>query len=307
MAEAVQSIRIYLQWAVANLTWTAAVDILLVAAIFYGILYLIRGTQAVHLLRGILLLVLIVVLVGNVFHLAAFSWLIRNTFSALLVAIPVIFQPELRRALERLGRAGWLLNRGGVHASLSYVIDSVSRAAQELSERRHGALIVLEGDAVLEDVIATGMPLDAVVSSDLLLTIFFPNSELHDGAAVIRGNRLVAARCILPLAEAATGDGRLGTRHLAAIGLTEQTDALVIVVSEETGIISLARNGRMIRNLDKGRLARLLYRWLQAGSRRGPTRVLRRDVEVEEEEVPLATSDSVALDEERGSVAGSAG
>ncbi len=293
MTEVIQSLRIYLQWAVTNLTWTAVVDILLVAAIFYGILYLIRGTQAVHLLRGVLLLVLLVVLVGNVFHLAAFSWLIRNTFSALLVAIPVIFQPELRRALERLGRAGWLLNRGGADAAVSQVIDSVSRAAQELSERRHGALIVIEGDAILQDVVATGMPLDAVVSSDLLLTIFFPNSELHDGAAIIRGNRVVAARCILPLAEAATGDGRLGTRHLAAIGLTEQTDALVIVVSEETGIISLAHNGRMIRNLDKGRLARLLYRWLQPGGRRRAVGLVRR-----EEEVLPATESEELEDEE---------
>lgn len=256
-----------MQWALANMAFTAVIDILLVAAIFYGVLYLIRGTQAVLLLRGVLLLVLVVVLVGNVFQLVAFNWLIRSSFSALLVAIPVIFQPELRRALERLGRAGWFLNRGGADTAFSQVVDNVSRAAQELSERRHGALIVLEGEAMLQDVIATGMPLDAVVSSDLLLTIFFPNSELHDGAVIIRGDRVVAARCILPLSEVTPGDGHLGTRHLAAIGMTEQTDAVVIVVSEETGIISLARNGRIIRNLDKGRLARLLYRWSQADAR----------------------------------------
>lgn len=287
MAEALQTLRAYLQWALANLTFTALVDILIVAAIFYGVLYLIRGTQAVHLLRGILLLVLVVVLVGNVFHLAAFNWLIRSSFSALLVAIPVIFQPELRRALERLGRVGWLLNRGGTETDFSQVIDNVTRAAQELSERRHGALIVVEGEAMLQGVIETGMPLDAVVSSDLLLTVFFPKSELHDGAVVIRGGRVVAARCILPLAETMTPDGHLGTRHLAAIGLTEQTDAIVIVVSEETGVISLARNGRIIRNLDKGRLARLLYRWSQAGARRGTSGLFRR-AEQEEPEVPQA-------------------
>lgn len=285
MTEVLQTLRAYLQWAVTNLTFTALIDILMVAAIFYGILYLIRGTQAVHLLRGILLLVLIVVLVGNAFHLAAFNWLIRNTFAALLVAIPVIFQPELRRALERLGRAGWFLNRG-TGATAAQVIDSVTRAAEELSERRHGALIVLEGEAMLPEVIATGMPLDALVSSDLLLTIFFPKSELHDGAVIIRGERVVAARCILPLSETTPGDAHLGTRHLAALGLTEQTDAIVIVVSEETGIISLARHGRMIRHLDKGRLARLLYRWLQAGGRRGAAALLRRG-EIEEPETDL--------------------
>ncbi|MFQ6058100.1 MAG: diadenylate cyclase CdaA [Anaerolineae bacterium] len=259
MSEVWQTFRSYFDWTISNLTPLSVVDILLVAAIFYGLLYLIRGTQAVQLLRGVLLLVLIVVLLTNVFQLTAFNWLIKSSLSALLVAIPVIFQPELRRALERLGRAGVLITRPSSEATATRVITHVSRAAKELSERRHGALIVLEQDTGLQDIVDTGIEVDAMVSSDLLQTIFFPQTALHDGAVIIREDRVVAAACVLPLAENPPSDRYLGTRHLAAIGITEQTDAIAIVVSEETGTISIAHNGRMIRKLDEGRLARILH------------------------------------------------
>lgn len=259
MAEVWQTFRAYIDWTLSNLTPLSVVDILLVAAIFYGLLYLIRGTQAVQLLRGILLLVLVVVLLTNVFQLTAFNWLIKSSLSALLVAIPVIFQPELRRALERLGRAGLLLTRPSSEATATRVITHVSRAARELSERRHGALIVLEQETGLGDIADTGIKIDALVSSDLLETIFSPQTALHDGAVIIREDRVLAAACVLPLAENPPSDRHLGTRHLAAIGITEQTDAISVAVSEETGIISVAHNGRMIRNLDEGRLARILH------------------------------------------------
>ncbi len=265
MAEVVQTIRSYVEWALANLTFTSGVDILVVAVIFYLLLYLIRGTQAVQLLRGTLLLILGVVLISNIFNLTAFNWLIRNSITVLLVAIPVIFQPELRRALERLGRAGRIFGRSTSNTTLATMIESLTRAADELSGRRHGALMVLEQDTALQEIIKTGLTVDAALSADLLLTIFFPKTDLHDGAVIVRGDRIVAARCVLPMAEVPVTDAHLGTRHLAAIGLTEQTDAIVIVVSEETGTISVARNGRMVRHLDKGRLARMLYRLLSRG------------------------------------------
>jgi len=262
VTDVIQTARSYFEWAVANLNPTSGVDILVVAVVLYLLLFLIRGTPAVQLLRGTLLLVLGVVLVSNILNLTAFNWLIRNSIQVILISIPIIFQPELRRALERLGRAGQIFGRGTSSSVLAGIIDSLTRAAEELSERRHGALIVVEQDTGLQEIIKTGMNLDAALSADLLLTIFFPKTVLHDGAVIVRGDRVVAARCVLPMAEAPVTDAHLGTRHLAAIGLTEQTDAVVIVVSEETGTISVARNGRIVRHLDKGRLAKMLYRLL---------------------------------------------
>jgi diadenylate cyclase len=259
LADVWQTFHAYLDWTLSNLTPLSVIDILLVASIFYGLLYLVRGTQAVQLLRGTLLLVLVVVLLTTVFQLTAFNWLIKSSLSALLVAIPVIFQPELRRALERLGRAGLLLTRPPSEAITTRVITHISRAAKELAGQRHGALIVLEQETGLQDLADTGVKVDAIISSDLLETIFSPQTALHDGAIIVRENRVLAAACVLPLAANPPSDRHLGTRHLAALGITEQTDAVAIVVSEETGIISVAHNGRMIRNLDEGRLARVLH------------------------------------------------
>jgi diadenylate cyclase len=288
VTDVVQTFRSYVEWALANLTATSVVDVLVVALIFYLLLFLIRGTQAVQLLRGTLLLILGVVLISNVLNLTAFNWLIRNSIQVLLVAIPVIFQPELRRALERLGRAGRIFGRGASDATLATIIENLTRAAEELSERRHGALIVLEQETGLQEIIKTGMALDAALSADLLLTIFFPKTALHDGAVIVRGDRILAARCVLPMPEIPVTDAHLGTRHLAAIGLTEQTDAIVIVVSEETGTISVARNGRIVRHLERDRLARMLYRLL---SRRLPDRIphwLRPEAEPAESSASLA-------------------
>jgi diadenylate cyclase len=236
----------------------AVIDILLVALIFWGFLRLIQGTQAVQLLRGVILVVLAAVVLTSVLRLTAFSFLISKTLPALVLAIPVIFQPELRRALERLGRAGGLTNRQYAEPVAQYVINSVARAAVLLSDRRHGALVVLERSTGLQEYIDTGVRLDSLVTPELLLTIFYPNTALHDGAVVIQGDRVVAAGCVLPLSTGATLDYLLGTRHRAALGVTEQTDAVVVVVSEETGIISVAYNGRIIRRLDENRLTKVL-------------------------------------------------
>jgi len=298
--DALEAIRSYILWIISNLTLTGIVDILVIAVLFYGLLYLIRGTQAVQLLRGTLLLVLAIVLLSNVFQLTAINFLIRSSISAMLIAIPVIFQPELRRALERLGRAGRFFGWTTSEALTNPVIEHITRAAEELSERRHGALIVLERETGLQDIADTGMALDAAVSADLLLTIFFPKTELHDGAALIRHDRIVAARCILPLADRPVMEGHLGTRHMAALGLTERTDAIVIVVSEETGIISVARSGRMVRNLDKGRLSRMLYHWFQPQFIERFPRVFRRSAAEDEVSTPVgAPLTSVGVKVER--------
>lgn len=241
-----------------RLDWASVVDILLVSVIFYALLTLIQGTQAVQLLRGIVIIVVIIVVVTSVFELTALSWLIRVSLPALLVAIPVVFQPELRRLLERLGRGGGLLNLRSQETVMREVIETIAQASIQLSLARHGALIVLERETGLQDVIETGVRLNAQVSQELLLTIFFPSTALHDGAVIIRQDRIVAAGCVLPLSTANGGDRQLGTRHRAALGVTEASDAIAVVVSEETGIISITNNGRIIRRLDEKRLARIL-------------------------------------------------
>jgi diadenylate cyclase len=258
-------------WVFTRLDLLSVIDILLVALILYVVLRLMQGTQAVQLLRGMIIVVLLTILITSVLNLTAFSWLIRNSLSALLVAVPVIFQPELRRALERVGRAGFLMNRQ--ESTSDRVIEEISQACQRLAERRHGALIVLERETGLQEYVDSGTRVGGEVSAELLLTIFFPNTALHDGAVIICEDEIVAAACVLPLASDMP-DRQLGLRHRAAVGVTEETDAISIVVSEETGVISIAHNARMIRRLDvkrlgnilqafyKPRLPRALPRWL---------------------------------------------
>jgi diadenylate cyclase len=239
-------------------SWSSVLDIVLVALVFYGLFRLFQGTQAVALLRGILVIAFLLVLVGGS-QFTAFAWLVRNSLPVILVAIPVIFQPELRRALERLGRsAPVLVGRSGRDAPAQQVIHEVILAVESLARERTGALIVLEGDTGLEEFIETGERIDSSVTARLLTTIFFPGTPLHDGAVIIRGDRVMAAASVLPLTNRDLADSSLGTRHRAAVGITEQNDAVAIVVSEETGIISLARAGRIARRLDAARLRTIL-------------------------------------------------
>ena len=237
--------------------WRNLLDVALVSLIFYGLLLLFRGTQAIQLVRGLVVLPLAAALVNQTVQLTAFTWLISNSAAVVLVAIPVIFQPELRRALERVGRTAPLLVRRNDNATIQRVINEVIKAVEQMSERNTGALIVFEGATGLADYIDRGVALDAEVSSELLTTIFFPNTALHDGAVIVTQDRIAAASCVLPLTQRELGDSQLGTRHRAAIGVTEQADALSVVVSEETGTISVARNGRILR-IDSGRLRTLL-------------------------------------------------
>jgi diadenylate cyclase len=249
-----------LLWALDNLTFKSLLDIFLVALVFFGASFFLRGTQAIALLRGILLIIGSMLIVSSLLDLLALRWLLENMILVLGIAIPVIFQPEIRRALEQLGRAGALLNRGAPDNLRARIIDEVCQAAEKLSERRHGALIVLERNSNLQEYIRTGIPLNSDVTAQLLLTIFWPKTELHDGAAIIDGGgRIASAASVLPLtASRNLPDPKLGTRHRAALGISEVSDAVCVVVSEESGRISITNGGRIIPRLDSKRLRTIL-------------------------------------------------
>ncbi len=252
-----------------RLTWLSVLDILLVASIFFGLLYLVRDTQAMMLLRGIVVIVFFILLLTSLVNLPAFSWLARTALPGILIAIPVIFAPEIRRALERLGRAGTLLpGRRIANRTPEQVIRAVVEAAERLAARRHGALIVLQRLDNLEEYARSGVPLQAQVTAELLMQIFYPNTPLHDGAVIIRGDRVLAAACVMPLstsgALASAPTQQMGLRHRAALGISEASDAIAVVVSEETGGISVTHSGRMIRRLDAQRLENILEAFYSA-------------------------------------------
>jgi uncharacterized protein (TIGR00159 family) len=249
-----------LQYVLSQINWSTLLDITVVAVIFYWLLTVVQGTRAVQLVRGIIILWLASALLSSIFQLTTLTWLLRNSGVALLVAVPIIFQPELRRALEQLGRTGDWLSRGaaGSRKQIETMIDEVSAAAALLARQRHGALMVLERQTGLQDYADKGVILDAEVSRQLLANIFYPNSPLHDGAVIIRNGRIIAAGAVLPLSDNVTGPQTYGTRHRAAIGISEYSDAIAVVVSEERGTISIAANGRLVGNLTPDRLRRLL-------------------------------------------------
>jgi len=253
-----------LLWYLQRLDRIDILDISLVAFIFFWLLYLVRGTRAVPLLRGVILLIIVFTPLSGLIRLRAFGWLVQKALPALLVAIPVVFQPELRRALERLGRAGTLFGRAtGDRAILEQALAEIAQACHTLSGLRHGALIILERETGLQEFADGGVFLNAAVTSDLLVTIFDPRTVLHDGAVIVRRGRLLAAACVLPLSTAFLADRQLGLRHRAAIGVTEESDAIAVVVSEECGSISIAHNGRIIRNLGAKRLETVLSAFYQ--------------------------------------------
>ncbi|NJL94160.1 MAG: TIGR00159 family protein [Anaerolineae bacterium] len=249
-------------WTLQSLDWVALLDILLIAALLFAISFLFRGTQAVPVLRGTLVLLVIIGVLSVVPGLVALRWLLGTVITGAAITLPIIFQPELRRFMERLGRAGLAL-RGRQGTEQEQFINDLSATAGRLSERRHGALIVLEREDPLNDFTETGVPLESVFTPQLLLTIFFPKTELHDGAVILRGNRVQAAAAVLPLSAAHDLTQRkIGTRHRAGLGLSEISDAIVIIVSEETGQISVANQGRLIRRLDANRLTTILKAFL---------------------------------------------
>lgn len=235
---------------------SAVVDILLVSGSIYWLLLLVRGTTAMTVLRGVGVLLFGAFALSRVFDLTVLNWILRNSVAGLLLGMVVVFQPEIRRALERLGRTGLRTARRSERAD---AIHAVVRAAVQLGRQSIGALIVLERETGLQEVIDTGVPIRATLSVELLASIFPESSPLHDGAVVVRGDTIIAAGCTLPLSETVL-PAEYGMRHRAAVGITERTDAVVIVVSEERGEISICSNGRMVPNLDEERLSRQLSR-----------------------------------------------
>ena len=235
------------------------IDILIVAVIIYELLLLTRHTRGSALLKGLFLL-LVIMVVSNLLGLKSLNWLLLAILQNGALVLVILFQPELRKALERMGRSKLLTksNRRNVDEERDTVISEIVQTVVDLSRRRVGALLVFERQTGLEDVIETGTRLNAEVSAPLLENIFEPNTPLHDGAAVIRDDQVIAAACILPLAEASGVSRELGTRHRAAVGISENTDAAVVVVSEETGIVSMARDGALKRPLSTDELKAFL-------------------------------------------------
>ncbi|MBA4496037.1 diadenylate cyclase CdaA [Paenactinomyces guangxiensis] len=239
------------------------VDILIVSYVIYQLLVLLRGTRAVQLLKGVTVLIAIW-LISNVFHLSTLQWLIENLSSVGVIAVIIIFQPELRRALEQLGRGGFFNRSRQVKDQIAAkVVGEVTKAVSYFAEHHIGALIVIERQTGLSDYIETGTVLEAKLSSELLKNIFLPLAPLHDGAVIVRNGQLMAAGCYLPLSENPFISKELGTRHRAGIGMSEISDAVTVIVSEETGQISLAIQGNLERGLSEEEFVSRLYEELK--------------------------------------------
>lgn len=225
------------------------VDILLVWFVFYKLITIIKGTKAVQLLKGIFV-ILIVRFLTEVFGLSTLGWMMEQVLTFGFLAVIIIFQPELRRALEQLGR-GKIFARSSLQEDEEQkrLIEAMKKSVSYMAKRRIGALISIEKETGLSEYIETGTPLDATITSELLINIFIPNTPLHDGAVIVQKNKIAAASCYLPLSESPFISKDLGTRHRAALGISEETDAVTIIVSEETGAISLTVAGDILRNL----------------------------------------------------------
>lgn len=263
----------------SNLTWQDTIkdgiDILIVTYIIYQLILLVRGTRAVQLLKGILFLVVIWA-VSTWFDLYTLKWLMNQMFTFGVLAVFIIFQPELRRALEQLGRGKLFGRNSADEEEFGKEIGEIIKATNYLSRRKIGALIVFERNTGLNEYTESGIPIQSVISSQLLINIFIPNTPLHDGAVIIQGQKISAAACYLPLSENPFISKELGTRHRAAIGISEVGDAVSIVVSEETGQISLAIDGQVVRDINEESLISKLYEELGPNSspkeKRGPFR-----------------------------------
>ncbi|MCR4419588.1 MAG: diadenylate cyclase CdaA [Clostridia bacterium] len=248
----------------------AAVDIAIVAYVIYRLLLLIRGTRAAQLVQGLAVLALVAFLSDRL-GLRTIEWILEKLGLVVLVGLPVVFQPELRRALAQLGR-GRIFPRPFVflgEEEVSRLIEEIVRCVQVLARSRIGALIVVEREVRLNEYAETGIKLDAVVSAEFLINLFMPRTPLHDGAAIIRGDRVAAAGCFLPLSDSPYLSRQLGTRHRAALGISELSDAVAVVVSEETGTVSVAEGGRLTRYLDEKNLRQMLEELVLPKNERG--------------------------------------
>lgn len=223
---------------------------------------LVRGTRAVQVLRGLIFFALVLIFVDAFVELTAFRWVVAKILPALLVSIPVIFQPELRHGLARLGQTS-RYTRLWRRTQEYPIIDTLAEACRRLSKRRHGALIVIERDTGLQEYIDTGVKIDSDISVPLLLNLFYKDADLHDGGVIIRNGRLMAAACVMPLSNSQMSERQMGLRHRAALGTSEVSDAIVLVVSEETGRIAIAHNGRILPKQPQAQLEAILQAFLQ--------------------------------------------
>jgi diadenylate cyclase len=239
----------YLLFIFERANWLSVLDILLVAAVVFILLYLLRDTKALVLLRGVLFLIVVISLLSSLRVLPAFSWLITNTLPTLLLAIPVIFAPEIRRVLERIGRTGSIFAQDHLSTEMERIIQNVVRATRRIAKRKYGGLVVFSRLDSLQAYIETGVGLNASVTPETLIQIFFPKTPLHDGAVIINNDLIAAAGCVLPLSSSGvleeSPERSMGLRHRAALGIAEETDAIAIVISEETGIVSVAHDGML--------------------------------------------------------------
>lgn len=241
-----------LDWS-SFLTWHNIVnllDILVVWFVFYELIMLLRGTKAVQLLRGIIVIVLVKIIAVYV-GFGTVSWLMDQVINWGVIAMIIIFQPEIRRGLEHLGRGSVFVRNRQVNEAEKQMIAALDKAIQYMSKRRIGALMTIQMDTGLEDYIETGIELDAKITGELLINIFIPNTPLHDGAVIIRNNKVAVAAAYLPLSDSNLIPKELGTRHRAAVGISEVTDALTIVISEETGEVSITKNNELLCNMDQ--------------------------------------------------------
>ena len=234
------------------------VDILLVAVILYKSYEMLKDTRAITLAKGMFVM-MGVALGAYILELHAIYWLLSKSIYLLFMALPIVFQPELRRALERIGQGKFLGSAVYLNAEeADTLVNEIDKVVFNMSAKKIGALIVLEREIGINEIIDTGIRVDGLVTAPFMMNVFIPNTPLHDGAAVIRGNRMIAAGCLLPLTENRSLSTELGTRHRAALRLSEQCDAVVVIVSEETGIVSIAENGHITRRLNSEQLKKRL-------------------------------------------------
>jgi diadenylate cyclase len=238
-----------------QLRWQDLVDVILMSIIIYRLLLLVKGTKAAHMLMGLGVLVLASFL-SRYFELYTLDWLIQSFWAQIVLAVIILFQPEIRRALAQMGETKFLHTLTSAEELKS--LDEIVKATIALANRKIGALIAIERDTILKDFVEMGTPLDAKVTKEVILSIFHPTSPIHDGALVIKGNRIVAAGCFLPITMGPDISKSFGTRHRAGLGLSEETDAVIIVVSEETGDISMAMDGKLETHFDMGTLRDVL-------------------------------------------------
>jgi len=240
---------------IRQIRWQDMVDVILMSIIVYRLLLIIKGTKAAHMLIGLGLLLMASLLSGY-FELYTVDWMIQSFWAQIVIAIIILFQPEIRGALAQMGEAQIFRNLTSAEELKS--LDEIVRATISLANKKIGALIAIERDTSLKDFVEMGTPLDAKVTKEILLSIFHPTSPIHDGAVVIKDNRIIAAGCFLPITMAPDISKALGTRHRAGLGLSEETDAVIVVVSEETGMVSMATHGKLDTHLDMGTLRDIL-------------------------------------------------